>query len=129
MERVLACRAPLVRRLHICGDDRVADGTLTLSLQRTLYVLPECKQSIHQTAIGKHDHALNSDQPALPFSLVNQDTATTYNQGRVERVRRGQNDSDCDGGRLFVHWDAGSDLCRLWRNLQRQCSLFAGILR
>lgn len=41
VEGVLASGAPLVGCLHICRNDRIADSTLALTLQSTLYVASE----------------------------------------------------------------------------------------
>ena len=70
MEGVLASGASLVWRLHICRDDRVTDSTLALALQSTLDVPTERHQPINQVSIGKHDHSLDCEKPALPLLLV-----------------------------------------------------------
>lgn len=59
MECVLAGGTSLIRRLHISRYDRVADGTLALSLQGTVHVSSESQEAINQVPIGKHDDTLN----------------------------------------------------------------------
>lgn len=59
MKRILACRAPLVGRLHVCRDDRIANSTFALSLQRALDIPAECKQAIDKVAVGKHNNPLD----------------------------------------------------------------------
>lgn len=86
VEGVLAGGASLVRRLHICRDDRITDGTLALSLESTLHVPAEGHQPIDQTSVGEHDHSLDREQPILPFLFVNKHpTATDHNRG-MKRV-------------------------------------------
>lgn len=78
VEGVLASCAPFVRRLHVGRDYRIANGTLTLALQRSLHVPPECHQSILQVAVGEHDHSLDCDQPVFPPPLVNKDPTSSH---------------------------------------------------
>lgn len=70
MERVLAGRAALVRCLHIRRNDRIANCTLALALESTLYVLSEREQSVDKIAVREHDHTLDSQEPASPLFLV-----------------------------------------------------------
>lgn len=85
MEHILAGATPLVRRLHIRTDHRIADGALALSLKRALYVLPEGYQAISQVSM-EHDDALNGEQPRSPLLLVDNDSLTADNRGGLQRV-------------------------------------------
>lgn len=90
MESILASSAFLVRRLHVGGDYGAADGTLALSFQSSLYIPPECHQSVHEVSVGKQDHALDHQKPALPFLLVNGYAGASTNSGLMQWVRWGK---------------------------------------
>lgn len=110
VEGVLARRAPLVRCLHVRRNDRVADRAFALSLERSLHVLTERQQSVHQVAVGKHDHPLDGQQPAAPLLLVHEHTASTHNQRWLQWISRRKGQRQCHWWRLFIHRDAGNDL-------------------
>lgn len=86
MEGVLAGGTSLVWSLHISRYDRVANGTLALSLQSTLHVPPECQEAINEVTVGKHDDSLNCEEPILPLLLIHKHPATADHQCGVKRV-------------------------------------------
>lgn len=80
VESVLASGTTLVGGLHVGRYDRITDSTLTLTLQSTLHISPECQETIDQVTIGKHNDSLDCNQPALPFLLINKHSAATDHQ-------------------------------------------------
>lgn len=77
MECVFTRSATFVGSLHIGRNDRIANGTFALSFQGALDVLSERKQAIHKATIREHNHALDDEQPAAPFLLVDKHTTST----------------------------------------------------
>lgn len=98
VESVLAGGTSLIRCLHISRYDRVADGTLALSLQSTLHVPAEGQQAINQVTVGEHDNALDCEEPVLPLLLVHKHSATTNYQCGVQWVCRWERNRNGDRG-------------------------------
>lgn len=88
VEGVLAGCAALVRSLHVGRDNRVANRTLALALQGALDVAAECEQPINQVTIGKHDNALDGEQPALPLLFIHEHSAAANNKCGMQGVCR-----------------------------------------
>lgn len=51
VEEVLARRASLGWELFVCADNRVADGTLCLALERSSYVLAPGGEAVNDAAV------------------------------------------------------------------------------
>lgn len=86
MESLLASRAAFVRGLHVCRDNGAANSTFALSLQGALDIASEREQAVDEISVGKHDDALDGQEPALPLLLVDDDAITAQDDGLLERV-------------------------------------------
>lgn len=111
MEGVLASGAPFVWCLHIRRYDRIADGTLALTLKSTLDVASEREQSIDQISVREHDHTLDGQQPASPFLLIDQDTALSSNNGWLQRICGRESNDDSNGRGFLVHGNTSDQFC------------------
>ena len=86
MESLLASRAAFVRGLHVRRDNRAANRTLALSLQRALNITSEREQAVDEISVGKYDDALDGQEPTLPLLLVDDDAIAAQDDGLLERV-------------------------------------------
>lgn len=96
MERIPTCPTSFVRRLHICADDTVADGTFALALQSALHIPSKCNEPLDNTASAEYDD-LEGAQPRLPILLGDADSRARRDSRGVERVAAGERNGKRDG--------------------------------
>ena len=78
MEQIPTSPTPLARQLFIAADDRVANRTLGLSLERATDVLLPRADPVHQVAVAEGYDALRRAQPGLPALLVDGDARDAF---------------------------------------------------
>jgi hypothetical protein len=90
MKQILTSATPLIRQLPIRPHNTIANGTLTLTLQRAVDIAPKRSQRINQTTVENRYGTKTDTEPRLPFSFVDSDAVEAFNVRVCERKGGGE---------------------------------------
>lgn len=129
VEHVSTGAAPFAGELPVGPDHAVADGALSLALERGRHVAPPRQQTVDQRALvpaaAEVDHPLRRHQPAVPFLLVDGNAVHRVDRGARERVRGREPDDDLHV--LLVDGNASCDLARRRRDFDGEWLVGGGL--